>query len=64
MNSVETASTAIPSRAIVCNTISRIDLPPNSIIDLSEVETPNPAIAKTKNHCDTLARNPEIIRGI
>jgi hypothetical protein len=50
MNSVETASTAMPSRAIVCNTISRIDLPPNSIIDLSEVETPNPAIAKTKNH--------------
>jgi hypothetical protein len=39
-------------------------LPPNSIIDLREVVTPKPAMANTKNHCETSARKPERIIGI
>jgi hypothetical protein len=55
---------AIASKARVCRTISAIDLPPNSIIDLSDVVTPSPAMANTKNHCETSARKLERIVGI
>ena len=57
MRSVDTARIAIASKASVCITKSAIDLPPSSIIDLSDVVTPKPAIAKTRDHWDTLARN-------
>jgi hypothetical protein len=50
MRSVDTARIAIASKARVCITRSAIDLPPSSIIDLSDVVTPKPAIAKTRDH--------------
>ena len=51
MSSVDTAKIAINSNARVCKTRRAIDLPPSSIIDLSDLVTPRPAIAKTKDHC-------------
>ena len=64
MSSVDTAKIAINSNARVCKTRRAIDLPPSSIIDLSDVVTPRPAIAKTKDHCDTLDKNSESSIGI